>query len=144
MAVLPWEYVLKLLFASINVTNKFLAVDLGIVGRFRWTKAYVSCFFTNLHCIVYLYGRTAFQCRCHLCIPSGPSIWRFQCSISGAGTVADIVEPKHRGKAIAVFMLGPQLGPVLDQFWVVRLQPMGIIAGAGYLDSSLLLVLLFG
>lgn len=31
----------------------------------------------------------------------------------GAGTVADIVEPKHRGKAIAVFMLGPQLGPVL-------------------------------
>lgn len=31
----------------------------------------------------------------------------------GAGTVADTVEPKHRGKAIAVFMLGPQLGPVL-------------------------------
>lgn len=31
----------------------------------------------------------------------------------GAGTVADTVEPKHRGKAISVFMLGPQLGPVL-------------------------------
>ena len=31
----------------------------------------------------------------------------------GAGTVADIIEPKHRAKAISVFMWGPQLGPVL-------------------------------
>lgn len=31
----------------------------------------------------------------------------------GAGTVADIVEPKHRAKAISYFMLGPQLGPIL-------------------------------
>ena len=31
----------------------------------------------------------------------------------GAGTVADTVEPKHRGKAISYFMLGPQLGPIL-------------------------------
>lgn len=31
----------------------------------------------------------------------------------GAGTVADVIEPKNRGKAIALFMLGPQLGPIL-------------------------------
>lgn len=31
----------------------------------------------------------------------------------GAGTVADLVEPKNRASAIAVFMLGPQLGPVV-------------------------------
>ncbi|CCH45674.1 putative membrane protein [Wickerhamomyces ciferrii] len=31
----------------------------------------------------------------------------------GAGTVADIVEPKDRAKAISYFMLGPQLGPIL-------------------------------
>ncbi|KAI5954368.1 DTR1 [Candida jiufengensis] len=31
----------------------------------------------------------------------------------GAGTIADIIEPKNRAKAIAVFMWGPQLGPIL-------------------------------
>ncbi|EMG48582.1 DTR1 Dityrosine transporter 1 [Candida maltosa Xu316] len=31
----------------------------------------------------------------------------------GAGTVTDIIEPKHRAKAISIFMWGPQLGPVL-------------------------------
>lgn len=31
----------------------------------------------------------------------------------GAGTVADIIEPKNRAKAISYFMLGPQLGPIL-------------------------------
>ncbi|KAI5361770.1 putative major facilitator superfamily, MFS transporter superfamily [Septoria linicola] len=31
----------------------------------------------------------------------------------GAGTVADITEPKHRGKVMSHFLLGPQLGPVL-------------------------------
>lgn len=31
----------------------------------------------------------------------------------GAGTVADVVEPKNRAKAISYFMLGPQLGPIL-------------------------------
>lgn len=31
----------------------------------------------------------------------------------GAGTVTDLVEPKHRGKAIGYFMLGPNLGPIL-------------------------------
>ncbi|CAI5755540.1 unnamed protein product [Candida verbasci] len=31
----------------------------------------------------------------------------------GAGTIADIIEPKHRAKAISIFMWGPQLGPVL-------------------------------
>ena len=50
----------------------------------------------------------------------------------GAGTVADIIEPKHRAKAISVFMWGPQLGPVLGPV-------LSIIAakdnGDGYLDS---------
>lgn len=31
----------------------------------------------------------------------------------GAGTVADIIEPKNRAAAISIFMLGPQLGPIL-------------------------------
>lgn len=31
----------------------------------------------------------------------------------GAGTIADVIEPKHRGKAISIFMLGPQLGPII-------------------------------
>lgn len=31
----------------------------------------------------------------------------------GAGTIADIFEPKVRGQAISYFMMGPQLGPVL-------------------------------
>ena len=31
----------------------------------------------------------------------------------GAGTVTDLTKPTHRGKAIAYFMLGPNLGPVL-------------------------------
>lgn len=31
----------------------------------------------------------------------------------GAGTVTDITPPKNRGKAIAYFMLGPNLGPIL-------------------------------
>lgn len=43
----------------------------------------------------------------------------------GAGTVADLYEPKIRASAISIFMLGAQLGPVLG--------PMigGAIAGAG-------------
>lgn len=37
------------------------------------------------------------------------------CSVAslGAGTVADIVEPKNRAFAMSIFLLGPQLGPVL-------------------------------
>ncbi|CCD24226.1 Dtr1p NDAI_0C05670 [Naumovozyma dairenensis CBS 421] len=31
----------------------------------------------------------------------------------GAGTVTDITPPKHRGKAIAYFMMGPNIGPVI-------------------------------
>lgn len=31
----------------------------------------------------------------------------------GAGTVADITEPKKRGSAMSIFLLGPQCGPVL-------------------------------
>lgn len=31
----------------------------------------------------------------------------------GTGTVADIVSPKHRGKAIGYFMMGPNMGPIL-------------------------------
>ncbi|KAF2008481.1 MFS general substrate transporter [Aaosphaeria arxii CBS 175.79] len=31
----------------------------------------------------------------------------------GAGTVADITEPKRRGAALSWFLLGPQLGPIL-------------------------------
>ncbi|KAG6004649.1 hypothetical protein E4U21_000873 [Claviceps maximensis] len=31
----------------------------------------------------------------------------------GAGTVADITEPKKRGSAMSVFLLGPQCGPVI-------------------------------
>lgn len=31
----------------------------------------------------------------------------------GAGTVADITEPKGRASAMSVVLLGPQLGPVL-------------------------------
>ncbi|KAG0667839.1 Dityrosine transporter 1 [Maudiozyma exigua] len=31
----------------------------------------------------------------------------------GAGTVTDLTKPTHRGKAIAYFMLGPNLGPIL-------------------------------
>lgn len=30
----------------------------------------------------------------------------------GAGTIADVIEPKNRAKAISIFMWGPQLGPV--------------------------------
>ncbi|GMM58685.1 Dtr1 protein [Maudiozyma humilis] len=40
----------------------------------------------------------------------------FSCSsvISlGAGTVTDITKPSHRGKAIAYFMLGPNMGPIV-------------------------------
>ncbi|EGW34153.1 uncharacterized protein SPAPADRAFT_49221 [Spathaspora passalidarum NRRL Y-27907] len=42
----------------------------------------------------------------------------------GAGTIADIIEPKNRAKAISYFMLGPQLGPVLGPI-------LSIIAGKG-------------
>lgn len=31
----------------------------------------------------------------------------------GTGTVTDIIPPKHRGKAIAYFMLGPNMGPIV-------------------------------
>ena len=31
----------------------------------------------------------------------------------GAGTVTDIIAPKNRGKAIAYFMMGPNIGPIL-------------------------------
>jgi CTD nuclear envelope phosphatase 1 len=31
----------------------------------------------------------------------------------GAGTIADIFEPKQRARAISFFSLGPQLGPIL-------------------------------
>ncbi|KAI9891476.1 MAG: Dityrosine transporter 1 [Vezdaea aestivalis] len=31
----------------------------------------------------------------------------------GAGTIADMVEPKYRASAMSLFLLGPQLGPVL-------------------------------
>lgn len=34
----------------------------------------------------------------------------------GAGTVADITEPKARASALAWFLLGPQLGPILGPF----------------------------
>lgn len=31
----------------------------------------------------------------------------------GAGTVADVTEPKHRASALSIFLLGPQIGPIL-------------------------------
>ena len=31
----------------------------------------------------------------------------------GAGTVADIIEPKGRASAMSIVLLGPQMGPVL-------------------------------
>lgn len=31
----------------------------------------------------------------------------------GAGTVADITEPKNRASTLAIFLMGPQLGPIL-------------------------------
>ncbi|CCH59284.1 hypothetical protein TBLA_0B04480 [Henningerozyma blattae CBS 6284] len=31
----------------------------------------------------------------------------------GTGTVADISPPKHRGKSVALFMLGPNMGPII-------------------------------
>ncbi|KAK6459978.1 major facilitator superfamily domain-containing protein [Scheffersomyces coipomensis] len=31
----------------------------------------------------------------------------------GAGTVADLFSPKDRGKAISIFMIGPQIGPII-------------------------------
>ena len=31
----------------------------------------------------------------------------------GAGTVADVIEPKSRAFAMSIFLLGPQLGPLL-------------------------------
>ncbi|QLG74943.1 hypothetical protein HG535_0H02700 [Zygotorulaspora mrakii] len=31
----------------------------------------------------------------------------------GTGTVTDIIPPKHRGKSIAYFMMGPNMGPIL-------------------------------
>lgn len=31
----------------------------------------------------------------------------------GTGTVTDIISPRHRGKAIAYFMMGPNMGPIL-------------------------------
>lgn len=31
----------------------------------------------------------------------------------GAATISDIVDPKHRAKAISYFLLGPQLGPIV-------------------------------
>lgn len=31
----------------------------------------------------------------------------------GAGTVADITEPRSRASALSVFLLGPQVGPIL-------------------------------
>ncbi|KAH7593804.1 Major facilitator superfamily (MFS) profile [Nakaseomyces glabratus] len=44
----------------------------------------------------------------------------------GAGTVADLTPPKDRGKAMAYFMLGPNLGPILAP----------IIAGLILLDNN--------
>ncbi|KAI9677066.1 MAG: Dityrosine transporter 1 [Caeruleum heppii] len=37
------------------------------------------------------------------------------CSVAslGAGTVADIIEPKNRASAMSIFFLGPQMGPIL-------------------------------
>lgn len=32
----------------------------------------------------------------------------------GGGTIADVVPPSHRGKAMSLFSLGPLLGPVGD------------------------------
>lgn len=60
----------------------------------------------------------------------------------GAGTVADITEPKKRASSMSIVLLGPQLGPVLGPLLG------GAITGSGswrwifgflgmiYLDSS--------
>ncbi|CAK9437262.1 uncharacterized protein LODBEIA_P16400 [Lodderomyces beijingensis] len=65
----------------------------------------------------------------------------------GAGIISDIIEPKHRGKAISVFMWGPQLGPVLgpvlsliaigDWRWV-----FGFLALLGFVVYLMILFLL--
>ena len=31
----------------------------------------------------------------------------------GAGTVADVTEPRRRASALSIFLLGPQIGPIL-------------------------------
>lgn len=31
----------------------------------------------------------------------------------GAGTVADVIEPRYRARAMSIFILGPNVGPIL-------------------------------
>lgn len=40
------------------------------------------------------------------------------CSVSslGAGTVTDLTEPKFRASTLSIFLLGPQVGPILGLF----------------------------
>lgn len=50
-------------------------------------------------------------------------VFRFICGCAaaapmtiGGGTIADVVPPEGRGKAMAIFAIGPLLGPVSDAF----------------------------
>ena len=51
-------------------------------------------------------------------------LFRFICGVGasspmaiGGGTIADLYEPSERRKAIALFGLGPHLGPVRNRFF---------------------------
>ncbi|KAK6205100.1 major facilitator superfamily domain-containing protein [Scheffersomyces amazonensis] len=66
----------------------------------------------------------------------------------GAGTVSDIIPPKNRGKFISIFMIGPQLGPIIGPLfssigiedrwrWV-----FGFLAILGFLVFLIILFLL--
>lgn len=66
----------------------------------------------------------------------------------GAGTVADVVPPSNRAKAISYFMLGPQLGPILGPILSLissggkwRLI-FGLLAILGFVITMLILFLL--
>lgn len=66
----------------------------------------------------------------------------------GAASISDVVEPKNRGKAISVFLLGPQLGPMLGLVlslvgaggnWRWTFGILAILAGAVYFAIFFLL-----
>ena len=88
-----------LLWSSLSDFGGRKVLYISSLGTFVIANAILASIQANIYCLYIFRAVQAFGASSVISL--------------GAGTVADTVEPKHRGKAISYFMLGPQLGPIL-------------------------------
>lgn len=110
----------KSIVASFTVSIYILGYAFGPLLLASMSEMYGRLIVYHVSNVVYL----AFTIGCALSTDTAMFlVFRFICGCAasspmaiGGGTIADLYEPSERGKAMALFGMGPLLGPVRSSF----------------------------